>query len=110
MPENKFACFLKIKVALLQALLDGEGYGLDLIDRVANRTKGKVKLQHDSVYPALRALEREGLVMSWDGEPVPETGGRPRRYYELTAEGLRCAREQRESLCGLLSPTWEASR
>lgn len=101
---------ISAKVALLQALLDGEGYGLDLIDRVAERTKGKVRLRHGSVYPALRALEREGLVRSWDGEPVSEIGGRPRRYYELTAEGLRYAREQRETLCGLLRPNWEASR
>ncbi len=97
------------KVALLQALLDGESYGLQLIGRVAERTKGKVKLRHGSVYPALRWLEREGLIKSRDSKPVPETGGRPRRYYELTAEGLRCAREQRESISGLFNLAWEAT-
>ncbi len=98
------------KVALLQALIEGKNYGLELIKRVDERTKGKVKLRHGSVYPALRALERDGLIRSWDGEPVPETGGRPRRYYELTAEGMRCASEQRESLFGLFNFAWGATR
>ena len=44
------------KAALLQALIRGEGYGLDLIDRVKERTKGKVKIHQGNVYPALRDL------------------------------------------------------
>jgi PadR family transcriptional regulator PadR len=89
------------KAALLQALIQGKGYGLELIDRVAERSKGAIKLGQGSVYPALRDLEDEGLVKSWDGEPLPERGGRPRRYYELTAEGRRAAVEQREAVVGL---------
>lgn len=83
------------KAALLQTLISKPGYGLELIERVKERTKGVVELSQGSVYPALRALEREGLLRSWDGETTPERGGRPRRYYELTAEGRRAAmREQ----------------
>jgi PadR family transcriptional regulator PadR len=89
------------KAALLQALVQGKGFGLELIDRVAERTKGRIKLGQGSVYPALRDLEDEGLVKSWDGEPIPERGGRPRRYYELTAEGRRAAFDQREAVVGL---------
>jgi PadR family transcriptional regulator PadR len=40
-------------------------------------------------------LEEEGLVTSYETEPLPERGGRPRKYYELTAGGLREAREER---------------
>ncbi|AKI98587.1 Hypothetical protein AA314_00214 [Archangium gephyra] len=54
------------------------------------------------MYPALKALEREGLLRSFDGDPMPERGGRPRRYYELTGEGRKVAREQRTALLGLL--------
>jgi len=82
---------ISAKSALLQALISKPGYGLDLIERVKERTKGAVELHQGSIYPALRALEREGLLRSWDGETTPERGGRPRRYYELTAEGKRAA-------------------
>ncbi len=89
------------RAALLQALIQGKGFGLELIDRVKERTKGAIKLGQGSVYPALRDLEHEGLVRSWDGEPLAERGGRPRRYYELTAQGRRTAVEQHEAVAGL---------
>jgi PadR family transcriptional regulator PadR len=85
---------INAKAALLQALIQRDGYGLDLIDRVRERTNGVVKLHQGSVYPALRALEREGLLKSYESEPLPERGGRPRRYYKLTALGQRAALEQ----------------
>ena len=88
------------ETALLQALLSGPGYGLELIERVKERTQGKVTLNQGNTYPALRALEREGFVESYKSEGPQERGGRPRIYYRLTGEGLRAAREIRET--GLL--------
>lgn len=94
------------KAALLQALIQGEGYGLELIDRVEQRTEGKVRLHQGSVYPALRGLEREGLVESYEGPLLPERGGRPRRYYRLTAQGSKAALEQRRAVGGLFGAVW----
>ncbi len=94
---------LSAKAALLQALISGPGYGLDLIDRVKKRTNGKLELGQGSVYPALREMEREGMVKSYEGEPMPERGGRPRRYYKLTAEGTREAMTQRRAVVGLFT-------
>lgn len=96
--------------ALLQALLDGPSYGLELIERVEQSTDGSLKLLHGSVYPALRSLERDGLVRSYRGEPVQETGGRPRRYYELTAEGLSSAAAHRQTVSRLFRLEPEASK
>lgn len=89
------------KTALLQALVSGDGYGLELIERVRERTDGKIKLHQGSVYPALRSMEREGLVESYEGDATAERGGRPRRYYRITAEGLRAAQENRRAVSGL---------
>jgi PadR family transcriptional regulator PadR len=94
---------LTAKAALLQALVQGEGFGLELIERVKERTNGEIVLHQGSVYPALRSLEREGLVESYEGESLPERGGRPRRYYQLTAEGARVAIGQKTIILGLLS-------
>ncbi len=89
------------KAALLQALISGPGYGLDLIDRVEKQTQGRLALGQGSVYPALRDLEREGFLASYDGDALAERGGRPRRYYRLTAQGQLAARQNREAAAGL---------
>jgi PadR family transcriptional regulator PadR len=95
---------LTAKGAILQALISGPAFGMEVIDRVAARTGGKIRLHQGSAYPALRALERDGLVRSWEGSPEEVRAGRPRRYYELTAEGLRTARGQRDVLLGFFRP------
>lgn len=89
---------LNSRTALLQALITGPGYGLDLAERVRDRSHGKIVLGQGTLYPALRALEREGLVRSWEADPTPERGGRPRVYYELTAKGTKAAQEERQTL------------
>ena len=96
--------------ALLQALSEGPGYGLELIGRVERRTDGRFKLLHGSVYPALRSLERDGWVRSFRGESVPETAGRPRRYYELTQKGEEAADNQRRLISGLFRLALGTSR
>src|SRR5688572_4281152 len=95
---------LDTRTALLQALISGDSYGLELIDRVKAATKGQIVLQQGRVYPLLRELERQGLLRSYDGDPLQDRGGRPRRYYELTAEGRRVARQEAKALLGLLQP------
>lgn len=98
------------KAALLQALISGPGFGLDLIERVKKQTNGSVVLGQGSVYPALRDLEADGLLESYEGEPLPERGGRPRRYYKLTALGQRAAVEQRDVVFGLFGLLPELAR
>lgn len=98
------ALIVDTKSALLQGLLQGEAYGLELIERVKSRTNGTVLLLQGRVYPALRELEAEGLVRSREGEPIPERGGRPRRYYELTALGRRTALQERKTVIALFNP------
>jgi PadR family transcriptional regulator PadR len=90
------------KAALLQVLTAGPGFGLDLIARARDRTGGRVVLGQGSVYPALRDLEREGLVEGVEGpQRAAEGGGRPRGYYRLTAAGQRVAEEHRAIVMGL---------
>jgi PadR family transcriptional regulator PadR len=91
------------KAAILSVLMSGKSFGLEIIDKVKERTNGNIALNEGSVYPALKAMEREGLLRSFDGDPIPERGGRPRRYYELTGEGRRAATEQRTLMAGLFA-------
>lgn len=91
------------KVALLQALMSGPAYGLQLIERVKARSHGGLKLGQGSVYPALRALEDERLVKRDDSPSTPKhaAGGRSRIVYELTAEGLLRAQQNRRVAAAL---------
>lgn len=72
-----------VRDAILRVLAAGPSFGLEIIERVKTITNGVLVLGQGSVYPALRTLEDEGLLESYEGEPLPERGGRPRRYYRL---------------------------
>jgi PadR family transcriptional regulator, regulatory protein PadR len=93
---------LPAKIAILAALVSSKSYGLEIIERVDKASRGLIALNEGSVYPMLRTLERDGLLKSSTGDPLAERGGRPRRYYELTAQGRREAREQGTAIVGVL--------
>jgi PadR family transcriptional regulator, regulatory protein PadR len=61
-------------------------YGYDLMKAA--------KLPSGTLYPMLARLQDQGLVASeWESRPGDDAGGRPpRKYYRLTAEGVRVAR------------------
>lgn len=86
------------KTALLQALISGDGFGLELMERVKDTTNGTLRLGPGTIYPALRDLERDGLVETYRADPLPERRGRPRIYYSITADGRRAFFEQRERM------------
>jgi len=83
---------------LLVELLRGPGYGLDLIERVLLRSRGRIRLRQGVVYPALRELSGRKWLRSWS---VTTPGsGRPRTYHELTPKGLALAEAHRETIAG----------
>jgi len=41
------------------------------------------------LYTVLGRLERRQMIRHRDGDPVPERGDRPRRYYSLTGAGAQ---------------------
>lgn len=53
-----------------------------------------------AVYITLRRLEAKGLLESHTGEPGPQ-GGRPRRYFRTTEDGIARLRSSRQVLSGL---------
>lgn len=91
---------LGAQTALLVALTSGPGFGLELIARVAERSNGLLRLNRGGAYLAFRRLERLGLVQGWMRR-LPRIG-RPRRYYELTPEGILRGDEIRAALGSLL--------
>ena len=54
-----------------------------------------------ALYSTLERLEKKGMVSSKMGEATAQRGGRPKRYFEVTAKGagaLKRAREQMDTM------------
>ena len=69
---------------LLSILLDEPMYGYQIVREMDRRSSGYFQLREGTLYPALRRLERDGLVTgTWRSSPSKQD----RRYYEVTAKG-----------------------
>ncbi len=77
----------QITALVLRAIASGHQYGFDVMEACG--------LPSGTVYPALRRLEKAGLLRSgWEDEEEAHSAGRPkRRTYRLTGTG-------REALAG----------
>lgn len=84
------------EVVLLAVLrLDDDAYAIPIRDEIRRRARRRVA--RGALYTALERLEDKGLVSSRMGEPLPERGGRSRRYFKLTARGLAALRVSRRA-------------
>jgi len=90
---------LMILLAVLRA--GDEAYGV-VIAREIEETAGRSVLL-GAVYAALERLERNGLVASKLGEPTAARGGRAKRFFRVTPQGLRAVKETRRALVALWS-------
>jgi DNA-binding PadR family transcriptional regulator len=84
-------------MTLLAVLRCGdEAYGVAIAEEL--RATGRRRAFLGAVYTALTRLEEKGLVTSQLGEPTAARGGRAKRYFRVTADGLRAVRETRSAL------------
>lgn len=79
--------------------LGEDAYGIP-ISHELERHRGK-DVSVGSVYAALERLEAKGLVSSLLGDPTPERGGKAKRFFRITREGLRQVHETRRVLTKL---------
>jgi len=79
-------------VEVLQAIAAGHRYGFDIIEHTG--------LPGGTVYPALAALERDGLVRSsWEDARIAQADKRPpRRYYLVARSGEAALRRELDRL------------
>ena len=87
-PRDTLALELRRGALVLAVLsqLHDEQYGYSLKKRLTERG---LEIDEGTLYPLLRRLESQGLLRSrWRVEE-----GRPRRYYQISAQGERLLRE-----------------
>src|SRR5215207_11067457 len=90
------------QVVLLAILRLGEdAYAIPVREEIGLRTGRDVA--RGALYTALERLEAKGCLRSRMSEPLPERGGRSRRYYTVSQSGLAALRTAREGLLALWS-------
>lgn len=88
---------------ILLALVDEDRHGYAIIQEVAARTGGEVRLGPGTLYRTIHRLLEQGLLVEPRRRPAPALDDPRRRYYRLTPLGLATARAEAARLEGLVS-------
>jgi PadR family transcriptional regulator PadR len=76
-----------------------QAYGVHIARALEAASGRRVLL--GAAYAALDRLEGNGLVASTIGNATPERGGRAKRFFRVTARGLRAVRETQQTLVAM---------
>ncbi len=98
MPEIYLGEFEQI-VLLAILRLGEDAYAIPVREEIEARTGRAVS--RGALYTALERLEAKKCLRSTMSDPLPERGGRSRRYYAVTPAGLSALRAARDALMAL---------
>ena len=73
---------------IMLALTEGERHGYAIMQEVAARTEGKVRLGPGTLYGSIKRMVEQGLIQEDAGSSLDDER---RRYYRLTPFGRRVA-------------------
>lgn len=76
---------------ILIALAESDRHGYSIMQDVAARTDGKVRLSAGTLYSSIRRMLEQGLIEELADSPDPSSSDERRRYYRLTRFGRRAA-------------------
>jgi PadR family transcriptional regulator, regulatory protein PadR len=78
---------LEEAVLLAVVRLGAKGYGVTIRRDVNERLDGGER-SFGAIYATLERLEGKGFISSKLGDPTPERGGKPKRFYKIEAPGV----------------------
>jgi len=82
------------ELVLLSIVETRPRHGYEISKLIEARSAGRLKFHVASLYPLLYRLEERGWL---NGRWVEKAGQRRRRFYAITAEGLRVLARQRQT-------------
>jgi DNA-binding PadR family transcriptional regulator len=85
------------------SLADHERHGYSVMQDVAGRTDGALRLSPSTLYASIKRLLAQGLIEELDERPDPRHDDERRRYYRLSRLGRRVAVAEAQRLERLLS-------
>lgn len=93
-------------VILTIGILNNQAYSVLIKDEIESRLSRTVSM--GALHTALRRLEDKGYLKSFVGEATEERGGKPKRYFEITAMGKKAmayAKSSRDRLWSAIPKT-----
>jgi DNA-binding PadR family transcriptional regulator len=84
------------------SLADGDRHGYAIIQDVAARTDGELKLSAGTLYRSTQRMLEQGLIVETRERPTPELDDERRRYYRITSFGEAVARAEARRLTQLV--------
>jgi DNA-binding PadR family transcriptional regulator len=87
-------------ILLAVAVEDRHGYAI--IQDVAARTDGELKLSAGTLYRSIQRMLEQGLVVETQDRPAPELDDERRRYYRITPFGAAVAQAEARRLTQLV--------
>jgi PadR family transcriptional regulator len=101
MKKGKYLGEFEQLVMLALLRMGREGYGMTVRREIGATTGRDVSI--GSVYATLERLEGKGFLASRHSEPAPDRGGKPRRTFTVTREGISALERSRT----LLAKMWD---
>ncbi len=93
---------------ILMAVADEDRHGYAIIQDVAQRTEGALKLSAGTLYRSIQRMLEQGLLVETQKRPAPEFDDERRRYYRITEFGASVARAEARRLTQLVK--WAKAR
>lgn len=90
--EREPEAFLPLTPAVLHILLalaDRERHGYGIMQDIAARTDGAMRMGPGTLYGSIKRMLADGLIVEVGERPDPELDDERRRYYRLTNLGQR---------------------
>lgn|SRR5690348_11863877 len=88
---------------ILVALADGECHGYGIMQDIAERTGGKLRLSPGTLYGSIKKMLQQGLIVEAGERRDSKLDDERRRYYRVTPFGRRVAGAETERLSKLVS-------
>jgi DNA-binding PadR family transcriptional regulator len=87
---------------ILVALADQDRHGYAIMQDVAVRTGGSLKLSPGTLYGSIKRMLEDGLIVEVDARPSRNDDDERRRYYRITQFGRSIAQAEADRLTVLL--------
>lgn len=87
---------------ILVALADSDRHGYAIIQDVAARTGGTIRLSAGTLYRSIQRMLDQGLIVETVERPAPKDDDERRRYYRLTPFGIAAAKAEAGRLADLV--------
>ena len=87
---------------ILVALADQDRHGYAIMQDVAVRTDGSLKLSPGTLYGSIKRMLDDGLIVEVNTRPSPDEDDERRRYYRITQFGRDIAKAEADRLTVLL--------